>query len=309
MSGHIVFVRFFLGYSDSFPFDRFLRLPDGSGAIEAAMEALRKEWWRKRANQNRYAESQAELEGRRRKWREVALAQPSRNTHLPWSDCPDGDEPLPKRTGTPSFEEVARVAGWWDGTTCGGMVFGISRRYPVARFDTEDAASIAAAALQERVAELTRSTFTEERLSEGSIWLASANPHFVVVAEDQLQPVELHGVRERVRGLDSPGGKHQPAEEACLRAYWHMIRPTLEEITAIPPTDAVLPEMLSASDVAEHIDRNRSSVTSFLTRYAQKYPDCRVPIDSKRKNEPGYLYRVADVWPALEKWMKGKDAS
>ena len=70
------------------------------------------------------------------------------------------------------------------------------------------------------------------------------------------------------------------------------------------PAEAILPVMLSASDIAKRIKRNPKSVTSFLTRFAEKYPDCRVENNSKRKNEPGYLYRTADVWPALEQWMK-----
>ena len=69
--------------------------------------------------------------------------------------------------------------------------------------------------------------------------------------------------------------------------------------------DAILPVMLSASDIAGRIKRNSKSVTSFLTRLAVKYPDCRIEIEAKRRNEPAYLYRSADIWPALEKWMKG----
>ncbi len=69
-------------------------------------------------------------------------------------------------------------------------------------------------------------------------------------------------------------------------------------------TEAILPVLLSASDIASRIKKNPKSVTSFLSRFAERNPDCRVEIESKRKNEPGYLYRTADVWPALEKWIK-----
>jgi hypothetical protein len=69
-------------------------------------------------------------------------------------------------------------------------------------------------------------------------------------------------------------------------------------------TGEILPALLSASDIATRIGRLRSSVTSFLTRFAETHPDCRVETPSKRRNEPAYLYRTADVWPALEKWMK-----
>jgi hypothetical protein len=69
-------------------------------------------------------------------------------------------------------------------------------------------------------------------------------------------------------------------------------------------TDAGFPALLSASDLAKLIKRNPKSVTSFLTRFACKYPDCRSENPTKRKNEPAYLYRTADVWPALQEWVK-----
>jgi len=71
-----------------------------------------------------------------------------------------------------------------------------------------------------------------------------------------------------------------------------------------PPTDSVMPALLSASDIAKRIKRNPKSVTSFLTRFAEKNLDCRVENASRRQNESAYLYRTGDVWPALEKWMK-----
>ena len=71
----------------------------------------------------------------------------------------------------------------------------------------------------------------------------------------------------------------------------------------------ILPALLSASDIARHINHKPKSVGSFLIRYAKKYPDCRQETDGRRRNEPGYLYRTADVWPALEQWMRGKPAT
>ena len=71
---------------------------------------------------------------------------------------------------------------------------------------------------------------------------------------------------------------------------------------AIEQTASILPVLLCASDIAKRIQQNVKSVTSFLTRFAVKKPDCRVANDSKRKNEPEYLYRTADVWPALQAW-------
>ena len=71
-----------------------------------------------------------------------------------------------------------------------------------------------------------------------------------------------------------------------------------------PPADSILPTLLSASDIANRIQRNRSSVGTFLRRFAGRNKDCFVENRSKRRNEPKYLYRTADVWPALEKWLK-----
>jgi hypothetical protein len=68
--------------------------------------------------------------------------------------------------------------------------------------------------------------------------------------------------------------------------------------------DSLLPAMLSASDIAKLIKRNPKSVSTFLTRYAKKHRDCRREIPTRRQNEPGFLYRTGDVWPALEQWMR-----
>jgi hypothetical protein len=82
------------------------------------------------------------------------------------------------------------------------------------------------------------------------------------------------------------------------------IKPSEGEVERSVAADIIVPALLSASDIATRIQRNPKSVTSFLTRYAVKHPDCRVENTTKRQNEPSYLYRTADVWPALEKWVK-----
>ncbi len=72
-----------------------------------------------------------------------------------------------------------------------------------------------------------------------------------------------------------------------------------------PPakTETILPALLSASDIASRIQKNSKSVTSFLSRFAERNRDCRVENESKRKNEARYLYRTAVVWPAIQKWV------
>jgi hypothetical protein len=66
---------------------------------------------------------------------------------------------------------------------------------------------------------------------------------------------------------------------------------------ASPPTSA----LLSASDLARKLGQPVSRVESFLRRYRVKYPDCfhMNDRDDRRRNEPTYLYRTADVLPAL----------
>ena len=75
-----------------------------------------------------------------------------------------------------------------------------------------------------------------------------------------------------------------------------------------PPNDGkasgIPPALLAASDIAKRIKRNVKSVSSFLTRFAAKNQNCRTETETPKPNEPQYLYRTADVWPALEKWMK-----
>jgi hypothetical protein len=56
---------------------------------------------------------------------------------------------------------------------------------------------------------------------------------------------------------------------------------------------------LSANDLAKILQRPVDAVDSFLRRYREKYPDCCITTEGRRRNEPKYLYRAADVLPAL----------
>lgn len=60
-----------------------------------------------------------------------------------------------------------------------------------------------------------------------------------------------------------------------------------------------LPALLSAADLSDRLQQPRSRVESFLRRFRKSHRDCYTEADSPRRNEPRYLYRVADVWPAL----------
>jgi hypothetical protein len=60
--------------------------------------------------------------------------------------------------------------------------------------------------------------------------------------------------------------------------------------------------LFSAPDLARQLGLPIPRVESCLRRYRDKYPDCyvQIPEDDRRRNEPKYLYRRAEVWPALQ---------
>lgn len=66
-----------------------------------------------------------------------------------------------------------------------------------------------------------------------------------------------------------------------------------------------LPKMASAGDLFHHLRQNglaevtKAAVNTFLSRYREKHPYCREEYPNRLKGEPQYIYRTADVWPAL----------
>jgi hypothetical protein len=89
--------------------------------------------------------------------------------------------------------------------------------------------------------------------------------------------------------------------DAALNQHEHEATappPALEQTSADvtgPP-----PALLSAADLASLTGQSVDKVDSFLRRYRENYPDCYVQNESKRKTDPKYLYRTADVLPALQ---------
>jgi hypothetical protein len=76
-----------------------------------------------------------------------------------------------------------------------------------------------------------------------------------------------------------------------------------------PINSTVLPsgkshDFVSASALAAQlgISNRMTAVESFLRRYREKYPDCYVCLgdDDRRRNDPKYLYRSAEVLRALK---------
>jgi hypothetical protein len=66
------------------------------------------------------------------------------------------------------------------------------------------------------------------------------------------------------------------------------------------PVATLVPALLSASDLAERLGLTKNAVEVFLRRYRADYPDCATENEGRRRNEPHYLYRVADVLPNLK---------
>ncbi len=66
------------------------------------------------------------------------------------------------------------------------------------------------------------------------------------------------------------------------------------------PGEVQLAELLAASDLAQFLGQPVKRVDGFLRRYHLTHPDSRVEVDTPRRNEPRFLYRTADVWPALQ---------
>jgi hypothetical protein len=74
--------------------------------------------------------------------------------------------------------------------------------------------------------------------------------------------------------------------------------------TARAPTTATGNSPLASKDLAAVLGPSVSSaaVDSFLRRHRAKYPDCFITVDDddRRRNQPKYLYHVAEVMPALK---------
>jgi hypothetical protein len=92
--------------------------------------------------------------------------------------------------------------------------------------------------------------------------------------------------------------KQKSESDAKPRSHEGRSAPTGE------PPDAPLPALLSAPDLARITGFSQDAVDSFLRRYRRDYPDCYVENESPRKTDPHYLYRTADVLPALEGRVK-----
>ena len=249
MQGYFVFVRFFLGYSETFPFQRFVNLQDDE--IADAVEILRKEWWSKLANRKQLQESRQALRKRQEEWPKGGLAIPM-GSHPKTLDSNAGVEVWEVPSGASDFEELAIEAGW-KSTSFQAGCFGISRRYPVAFLGKKALAEKLAGALQLRVAELAEAAYLKNQWDDETSWLAQANPHFTVVPEETLSGSEVVVAKERIQRIYDPAGAHLSVDEAILRSYLTKIRPILDQFSA--PADSPPPLTEAEGKVLELIKK------------------------------------------------------
>jgi hypothetical protein len=135
-------------------------------------------------------------------------------------------------------------------------------------------------------------------------------PGFLRWGKDQLRGLKVEALRENalpglaedvLRALDGViawcAATHAAAPTREVAAE-EISTPATEEppATATASEDALhWPVLISSTDLAKRLGLTSNPVEVFLRRYRAKYPDCALPTDSPRRNEPRYMYRTADV--------------
>ena len=243
MAGYVIFVRFFVAYTPSFPFDCFVHLKDED--VKGAVETLCQAWWSEPANRTRFEAWRIDTQ-RRRIESEVQLCgrfyQGAPIPALPPGNVQCLSVMVPPAAGLrvqmPSLIEIATCVGWRKWYSEEFLPHCISPRFPVARFDTKELADDAATALQARVLELASGADATHNRDGRAVLFASANPRFVVVGEMELSRPELVTAREQIQRLRGPVSGTPTVEERFLRGYWPLIQRTLETIEAVsaPPS-------------------------------------------------------------------------
>jgi hypothetical protein len=129
---------------------------------------------------------------------------------------------------------------------------------------------------------------------------------------------------QRVPAVDVRALLDRMRRETCLAWHAHQrlsppVVTTLayasgqEHVETAASAPGELPPLLSAGDLARVLQQPVARVESFLRRHRVTYPDCCTEVEEggRRKNEPRYLYRTADVWPVLQqqlsKWRRLTD--
>lgn len=239
MSRHFVFVRFFLGFTELFPFNRVVRLEDD--VLGGAVDALLTPGPSKPVNQKHALEKNKEAKEIAERWKQGGLTRPPQRRHdwlgeevWPFPSAPVNDSPTPSHDGSPA-ENGRECMAWGD------LAHGITKRYPLEGFETKKLAEAAAGALQERVIELVQAAYLKHRWSDEDWQVATTIPCFFMVAEEELQGSELVRVSEKINRLVDPAGNNQQPEEALLRWYIPMIGQTLDQVRTRSGNDQVKP--------------------------------------------------------------------
>jgi hypothetical protein len=122
VAGHIVFVRFFPGYSDTFPYDRFLSVKDEQ--IAPTVAAICDEWWKNPANRTRLKTARSKrtpeellLEKRRKQWSKGGLARAGRTLNVPKAGSLSAKAETATSKGKPTLAEILEVEGWSEPST------------------------------------------------------------------------------------------------------------------------------------------------------------------------------------------------
>lgn len=325
MPGHIVAVRFFAGYTSSFPYDAFDGLRDEE--VEGAAEALRQKWWNDSDNRRRFNALWNSIDrgpldtSRLRELLKIPVfEQTTQRCPLPATTAAWGKE------RPPDFLAIATAAGWRFVAVGDFLPYCISDRYPLVRFDDRQDADDAVSALHARIVEVDRAAEAQMGPYKAGVLLCASNPRFTVVGEAELSRPDLARAREQILRLRRPVQGIPTETERCMRTCWSVLEPTLEQIEVVcaskarsrttfqtsnpPPASAFVPPMpnspfMAAADLAQYLGVGINKIDVALRRFLKNNPSCRQEVKDRRKGEPQYLYRVPQVWSMLVEKLPG----
>jgi hypothetical protein len=228
MSVHTVFVRFFLGYSDTFPYDRVANLKDAE--ISPAMDQLREDWLKKPANRGElkrqraeFKRQQAECMKRKLEWWGGGITRRSRKASIHASK--------PSVSSEPESDQPANFQpdmGWHKPCSLQAFPKGISSRYALTQFPSKPNAELACASLQQRVDELARAAIQKTPFEDNDTLLVETNPRFFSIEESQLLPAEQISVLAQIARLHKLESTNVTLEEVMLRVFLPELLPILK---------------------------------------------------------------------------------
>jgi hypothetical protein len=96
---------------------------------------------------------------------------------------------------------------------------GTSTTCAVGQFPTQESAENQATLLQERVAELVALMDRKPSWNDKDLFLATANPRFFVMAEEELSEDEMDMAKDSINWLNKPSTIHRTDKESALRLW------------------------------------------------------------------------------------------